>query len=81
MARQVEVEYQDGLMAWAPIRFIAVYSTPLAPRHEQTYGKAQTREAATLATHVARGQHRQLACQADAERAIAEDAGRDTGDT
>lgn len=79
VTRKVEVEYQGGQMALAPIRFIAVYSTQLAKRHEQTHSKAQTREAEALATHVAQAQRRQFACQADAESAIAEYEGRGAG--
>jgi transposase len=76
VTRKVEVEYQDGQIALAPIRFIAVYSTQLAQRHEQAHSKAQTREAEALATHVAQVQRRQFACRADAESAIAEYEGR-----
>ena len=77
--RQVEVEYADGHIALAPIRFLAVYSTQLAHQHEQAHSKAQSREAEALASHVAQVQSRQFACQADAERAIAEYEGRGPG--
>jgi transposase len=79
VTRQVKVEYQDGQSALAPIRFIAVYSTQLAKRHQQTHSKAQTREAEALSTHVAQAQRRQFVCQADAESAIAEYEGRGPG--
>jgi transposase len=77
--RQVEVEYQDGHIALAPIRFVAVYSTQLAQQHEQAHGKAQSREAEALTTHVAQVQNRQFACHTDAESAIAEYEGRSPG--
>jgi hypothetical protein len=77
--RQVEVEYQDGHIALSPIRFIAVYSTQLAQQHEQAHGKAQSREAEALATHIAQVQNRQFACQTDAEGAIAVYEGRGPG--
>jgi transposase len=74
--RKVEVEYQDGDVALAPIRFLAVYSTQLAQQHEQAHDQAQSREAEALATHVAQVQSRQFACAADAEGASAEYEGR-----
>jgi len=77
--RKVEVEYQDGDIALAPIRFLAVYSTQLAQQHEQAHEQAQSREAEALATHVAQAQSRQFACPADAEGAIAEYEGRGPG--
>jgi transposase len=77
--RKVEVEYQDGDVALAPIRFLAVYSTQLAQQHEQAHDQAQSREAEALATHVAQVQSRQFACAADAEGAIAEYEGRGPG--
>jgi hypothetical protein len=77
--RKVEVEYQDGHIALAPIRLIAGYATQLAQQHEQAHGKAHTREAKALAAHVAQVQCRQFACHADAEGAIAEYEGRAPG--
>jgi transposase len=43
--RSVEVEYRDGRVVLAPVRFVALYSTQLAEQHRQTYGKAQSHEA------------------------------------
>jgi len=51
--RKVEVEYQDGHIALALIRFIALYSTQLAQQHEQTHDKAQAQEAEARANQVA----------------------------
>jgi transposase len=79
LTREVEVEYRDGRIAWAPVRFVAVYSNQLAQHHAEAYGKAQAREAEALAEHVAQGQGRRFACEADAEGAIAEYEGRGTG--
>jgi transposase len=79
LTREVEVEYADGRLAWAPVRFVAVYSTQLAQHHDEAYGKGQVREAETLAAHVAQVQGRRFACEADAEAALAEYAGRGTG--
>ena len=79
ITREVEVEYEDGRIALAPVRFVAVYSTQLAQHHEEAYGKAQVREAAALAEHVAQVQGRRFACEADTEAAIAEYEGRGPG--
>jgi transposase len=77
--RQVEVEDQEGHVTLAPIRFIALYSTQLAQQHEQSYSQAQTREAQTLAAHIAQVQSRPFACEADAMGAIAEYEGHRPG--
>lgn len=79
VTREVEVEDERGQIALAPIRFIAVYSTQLAQRHESAYAHAQSREAEALVDHVAHVQRRQFACEADAEEAIAEYEGRSRG--
>jgi transposase len=79
VTREVEVEYDNGQIAWAPIRFIAVYSTQLAQQHEQAQAQAQEREAEALAAHITQVQSRQFACEADAEGAIAEYEGRSRG--
>jgi transposase len=79
ITREVEVEYADGRIAWAPVRFVAVYSTQLAQQHEEAYGKAQEREAEAWAEHVAQVERRRFACEADAQAAIAELEGRETG--
>ena len=79
ITREVEVEYVDGRIALAPVRFVAVYSNQLAQHHAEAYGKAQVREATALAEHVAQVQQRRFACEADAHTAIAEYEGRGTG--
>jgi transposase len=79
LTREVEVAYGDGRIAWAPVRFVAVYSNQLAQHHEEAYGKGQVREAEAVAEHVAQVQGRRFACEADAEAAIAEYAGRGRG--
>jgi transposase len=77
--REVEVEYGEGRIEVASIRFVAVYSTQLAQQHEQAHGQAQAREAEGLAEHIAQVQGRRFACEADAETAIAEYEGRSAG--
>jgi transposase len=79
VTREVEVEYDNGQIAWAPIRFIAVHSTQLAQQHEQTQAQAQEREAEALAAHITQVQSRQFACEADAQGALAEYEGRSRG--
>jgi transposase len=79
ITREVEVEYDEGRIELAPVRFVAVYSTQLAQQQAEAYGKAQVREAEALAEHVAQVQRRRFACEADAEAAIAEYEGRGRG--
>ena len=79
LTREVEVEYEDGRLEQAPVRFVAVYSSQLAQHHEEAYGKSQVREAELLAEHVAQVQRRRFACEADAQAAIAENEGRGPG--
>jgi transposase len=77
--REVEVEYRDGRVAQAALRFVVVHSTQLAQQQTQTYAAAQGKEAATLADHVRHAQARWLACLPDAEAAIAEYEGQRQG--
>lgn len=79
VTRQVEVEDSQGEVAWAPIRFVAVYSTQLAKRHAEAHATQQLKEAKSLATHITQVESRQFACQADAEGAIAAYEGRAPG--
>jgi hypothetical protein len=58
--------------AWAPVRFVVVYSNQLAEQHAQAYSTAQRREAEELARHIAHVEKRPFACEADAVAAIAE---------
>ena len=69
--RQVEVEYSDGRVAPAPLRFIVVHSSQLAQQQMQSYAGAQAKEAAGLADHVTRVRAQWFACVPDAEAAIA----------
>jgi hypothetical protein len=72
LTRAVEVEYDEGRLELAPVRFVAVYSPQLAQQQAEAYGKAQGREAEAMAEHVAQVQRRRFACEADAEAAIAD---------
>src|SRR5215813_4981725 len=77
--RQVEVEYSDGRVAPAPLRFIVVHSSQLAQQQTQSYAGAQAKEAAGLADHVRQVPTRWFACRPDAEAAIAAYEGRGQG--
>jgi transposase len=79
LTREVEVEYDDGRIALAPVRFVAVYSSQLAQHHEDAYRKGQAREAEAFAEHMAQVQGQRFACEADAAAAIAEYEGRAPG--
>ena len=73
------MEYGEGRIEVASMRFVAVYSTQLAQQHEQAHGQAQAREAEGLAEHIAQVHGRRFACEADAATASAEYAGRSAG--
>lgn len=79
ITRAVEVEYDEGRIELAPVRFVAVYSPQLAQQHAEADGKAQGREAEAIAAQVAQVQRRRFACEADAAAASAEYAGRGRG--
>jgi len=70
--REVEVEYSDGRVAQASLRFVVVQSSQLAQQQAQTYANAQRKEARAVAAHVQQVQARWFACEADAAAAIAE---------
>jgi transposase len=79
VTREVEVEYGDGRVATAPVRFVAVYSTQLAQQQEHAYGQAQRQEAEALAQHLAQAVARRFACAADAAAAVDEYEGGHPG--
>jgi transposase len=70
--RPVKVEYSDGRITLAALRFVVVHSSQLAPQQSQTYAIAQQKEAAAVTEHVQRVQAQWFACEADAIAAIAE---------
>jgi transposase len=77
--RHVEVEYSDGRVALAALRFVVVHSSQLAQQQTQAYTAAQAQEAAAVMAHVQQVQARWFACEADAEATIAEYEGRGQG--
>jgi transposase len=70
--RQVEVEYKEGRIAQATLRFVVVHSRQLAQQQTQAYTAAQAKEAAAVVAHIKHVQARWFACEADAAAAIAE---------
>jgi transposase len=79
VTRPVEVEYADGRVVLAPVRFVAVYSNQLAQQHAEAYEAAQHREAEAVAQYIAGVEARRFACEADAEAALAEYDGSGQG--
>src|SRR5215813_1730784 len=77
--RRVPVEYADGRLGVADIRFLVVHSSQLAHQAAAAYAAAQAKEAARVAAHVQHVEARWFACAADAEAAIAEYDGRGQG--
>lgn len=77
--RQVEVEYRDGRVTLAALRFVVVHSSQLAQQQTQAYTAAQAKEAEAVLAHVTHVQARWFACEADAAAAIAEYEGRGQG--
>src|SRR4030095_13923669 len=70
--RQVEVEYKEGRIAQATLRFVVVHSSQLAQQQTQAYTAAQAQEAAAVVEHIKHVQARWFACETDTEAAIAE---------
>jgi transposase len=79
VTRRVAVEYADGRLDVAELRFLVVHSSQLAQQAAEAYAAAQTKEAEQLAAHVQHVEARWFACAADAEAAIAEYEGRGQG--
>ena len=79
VVRRVPVEYADGRLDVAEIRFLVVHSSQLAHQAAVAYAAAQAKEAERVAEHVQHVEARWFACVADAEAAIAEYEGRGQG--
>src|SRR5262245_43904058 len=79
VVRRVPVEYADGRLDVAEIRFLVVHSSQLAHQAAAAYAAAQAQEAARVAEHVQHVEARWFACATDAEAAIAEYDGRGQG--
>jgi len=79
VVRRVPVEYPDGRLDVAEIRFLVVHSSQLDHKIAVAYAAAQAKKAERLAEHVQRVEARWFACAADAEEAIADYEGRGQG--
>src|SRR5215470_7281694 len=79
VVRRVPVEYADGRLDVAAIRFLVVHSSQLAHQAAVAYAAAQAKEAERVAAHVQHVEAQWFACAADAEAAIAEYEGRGQG--
>jgi len=72
VVRRVPVEYADGRLDVAEIRFLVVHSSQLAHQAAVAYAAAQAKEAERVTEHVRHVEARWFACAADVEAAIAE---------
>jgi len=79
VVRRVPVEYADGRLEVAEIRFLVVHSSQLAHQAAVAYAAAQAKEAERITEHVQHVEARWFACAADAKEAIADYAGRGQG--
>jgi transposase len=79
VVRQVEVEYAEGRLALAELRFLVVHSSQLAQHAAVAYSAAQAKEGERVAEHIQRVEARWFACAADAEAAITDYEGRGQG--
>jgi transposase len=79
VVRRVPVEYADGRLDVAEIRFLVVHSSQLAHQAAVAYAAAQAKEAERVTEHVQHVEAQWFACAADAESAIAEYEGRGQG--
>ena len=79
VVRRVPVEYADGRLDVAEIRFLVVHSSQLAHQAAAAYAAAQAKEAERVAEHIQRVEARGFACAADAEAAISDYEGRGQG--
>jgi transposase len=79
VVRRVPVEYADGRLDVAEIRFLVVHSSQLAHQAAAAYAAAQAKEAARGAAHVQHVEAQWFAGAAAAEAASAEYDGRGQG--
>src|SRR5215831_1088694 len=79
VVRHVPVEYADGRLEMAELRFLVVHSSQLAQQAATAYAAAQGKEAERVTEHIQRVEARWFACAADAEAAISDYEGRGQG--
>ena len=73
------MEYADGRLDVAEIRFLVVHSSQLAQQAATAYAAAQAKEAERVAEHIQRVEARWFACAADADAALSDYEGRGQG--
>jgi transposase len=74
--RSVDVEYADGHIQQAELRFVVIHSSTLAQQETHAAATAHTKEAERVTAHIQQVTAQQYACAADAEAAIAAYEGR-----
>jgi transposase len=79
VVRRVPVEYPDGRLDLAEIRFVVVHSSQLAHQTAVAYAAAQAKEAERVTEHVQCVEAQWFACAPDAEAALAKYEGRGQG--
>jgi transposase len=79
VVRRVPVEYADGRLDVAEIRFLVVHSSQVAQQAATASAAAQATEAERVTEHIQRVEARWCACAADAEAAISAYEGRGQG--
>jgi hypothetical protein len=79
VVRRVPGEDADGRLEVAEIRLLVVHSSQLAHQAAVAYAAAQVKEAERVTAQVQHVEAPWFACAADAEAAMAEDAGRGQG--
>lgn len=77
--RRVDVEYADGRIDQAELRFVVVHSSALAQQETKAAATAHAKEAERVTAHIKHVPAQQYACAADAEAAIAVYEGRAPG--
>ena len=79
VVRRVPVEYTDGRLDVAEIRFLVIHSSQLAHQAAVAYTAAQAKEVERVTKHVQHVEAQWFACATDAEAAMAEYEGRGQG--
>ena len=77
--RHVDVEYADGRIEQAELRFVVVHSSALAQQETKAAATAHAKEAERVTAHIKHVTAQHYACAADAAAAIAVYEGRTPG--
>ena len=79
VTRSVLVEYREGRVVAEPVRFVVIHSSQLAQQHAAAYATAQAKEAQRVSAYRHQVQAQHVACQADAQAALAHEQGQGEG--